>query len=137
RVQLAQKRDVALVVEALDRADLAAFSAAHADHGAIRGRIVLPLRAALHDVRELAPELRVTLAVPDLAQRALENITERTALQDAARRDGTAGPNHHRMPSDEARLFESRRFLLDASRNRDFSSVRQLVAPRDIASRDE
>src|ERR1700737_1210602 len=128
-VQFPKERNVGLVVVALDRTNRAAFTCAHVDHRAIGRRVTLPFRSSLHDSGKLAAELSVVLAVPDLAQRICEDVPQRTALQDAAGSDRSAGANHQRVPSDHAGLIEPGALFLGPAIPADLELMPDFLAP--------
>src|SRR5437764_656345 len=105
RLQRSQERQVASVVETLHGAYVFSLPSAHRHDSTVFAGFRFPALALGDDASELAPETRVALAIPYFAKRCLEDVPERTALKDAARRDRTARAHHERVPSDDAGLI--------------------------------
>src|SRR5207245_7130304 len=121
----------------LDWTYLFSFPTAHRYDGTIVGWVRLPAFSRRDNAPELAAKSRVVVAVPDFAQRVFENVAQRAALQDAARRDGTAGADDERVPSDEARLIEAGALVIDAAAAARSQLMGNLLAPRQISAHDE
>src|SRR5581483_6106913 len=110
---------------------------AHCHNRPVRGGVRRPALARGDDAPELAPESRIRFAIPHIAQRCLEDVAERAPLQDAARCDRTAGAHDERVPSDDARLIESRALAIDAAKTPRRELMPDLLPPGEIAPRDE
>src|SRR2546430_7462107 len=134
RLQRAQERQVASVVETLHGAYVFSLPSAHRYDCTVFAGFGFPALALGDDASELAPETRVALAIPHFAKGCLEDVAERTALEDAARRDGPAGANDERVPSDDARLLEAGALAIDAAAAARAQLMLDLLAPREVAA---